>query len=250
MRNQIRAELVKLRTTRMFYGSALTALAFIPVSLALAIQTAGQPGGSPALNTSRGIRHVMSAASAGTTVVLIIGILVMAGEFRHNTATSTFLVNPDRKRVVGAKLAASTLVGAALAAVASILTVAIATPWLATKNVHVTVLSADVGLVLLGAMLATALNAMVGVGLGSLIRNQTAAVAVALVWGLIVEGILVNFVPEIGRWLPGGAVTALTGYSTPNHGLLPMWGAALLLTGYGLALAGAGIRFIAHRDIT
>ena len=38
-----------------------------------------------------------------------------------------------------------------------------------------------------------------------LIRNQTAAVVVALVWVLVVEGLLVSFAPEVGRWLPGGA---------------------------------------------
>ena len=31
MRNLIHAELLKLRTTRMFYGNALAALAFVPV---------------------------------------------------------------------------------------------------------------------------------------------------------------------------------------------------------------------------
>ena len=69
----------------------------------------------------------------------------MAGEFRHNTATSTFLISPDRKRVVGAKLAAASLVGVGVAAAASVLTLAIALPWLAAKHVDVSLLSGDVG---------------------------------------------------------------------------------------------------------
>ena len=48
-------------------------------------------------------------------LVLLIGIMVMAGEFRFNTITSTFLITPERKRVVAAKLAASSLVGIAIA---------------------------------------------------------------------------------------------------------------------------------------
>jgi hypothetical protein len=148
--NLVKAELLKLRTTRMFYGNALAALAFVPVSLAVAILTAGKEGGSPALDTSEGLRQVLSAASSGTLIVLVLGILMMAGEFRHNTATSTFLVCPDRRRVVGAKLLASALVGAGLAVAASVVTLAIAIPWLAAKDVAVDLLSADVGLVLLG----------------------------------------------------------------------------------------------------
>ncbi|MEA2703758.1 MAG: type transport system permease protein [Actinomycetota bacterium] len=219
MRNLIRAELLKLRTTRMFWYSALAALAFVPISLAITILTAGQEGAGPALNTSEGIRNVMSAASSGTLIVLIIGILVMAGEFRHNTATSTFLVSPDRKRVVGAKLVSSALVGVGIALAASALTVAIAIPWQAIKNVDVSIFSADVGLMLLGAVVATALYALVGVGVGSLIRNQTAAIAIALVWVMIVEGLVVALLPEVGRWLPGGAVASITGAATADGGI-------------------------------
>ena len=151
--------------------------------------------------------------------------------------------------MVGAKLVASTLVGAGLAMAASALTLAIALPWLAIKNVDVSVWSGDVGFVLLGAIAATSLYAMVGVGLGSLIRNQTAAVVIALVWVMVVEGLLVQFVPGVGRWLPGGAVAALTGVTTENGGLLSMWAGALLFAGYGLAFASAGTRLVLRRDI-
>ncbi len=249
MRNAVRAEVLKLRTTRMFYGNALAALAFVPISVTFAIQTAGTDGAGAALDTGEGVRNVLSAASSGTLLVLLIGIMMMAGEFRHNTATSTFLASPDRRRVVGAKLIASSIVGVALAFAASALTLAIAVPWLASKDVAVDLLSADVGLVILGAVAATALYALVGVGVGSLIRNQTAAVAGALVWALVVEGIVVGFLPEVGRWLPGGAVAALTSSITPEGGLLPMWGAALLFATYGLAFAAAGTRFVVRRDV-
>jgi len=247
MNDLIRAEFLKLRTTRMFYGNALATLAFVPLFVAVAIQTAG--GGGAPLDTSEGLRSVLSAASSGSLMVLMIGIMVMAGEFRHNTATSTFLVTPDRKQVVGAKLIASALVGVGLAIFTSVLSLAIAVPWLAAKDVTVDVLSAEVGLILLAAIAATALYALIGVGVGSLIRNQTAAVVAVLVWVLVVENALVSFVPEIGRWLPGVATDALTGVATPNDGLLPAWGAGLLLGAYGLAFAAAGIRFVVQRDV-
>lgn len=251
MRDVIHAELLKLRTTRMFWANALAALVFVPISVATAILTAGgQGGGAAALDTSEGIRNVFAAASSGSIIVLVIGILVMAGEFRHNTATSTFLVSPNRRQVVGAKLAASALVGVGIAVVAAALTLAIALPWLAVENVHVDLFSGDVGIVLLGAIAATALYALVGVGVGSLIRNQTTAVVVAVVWVMVVEGILVSFAPDVGRWLPGGAAATLSGAATANGNLLPMWAGALLFTAYGLAFAAAGVRFVVRRDVT
>ena len=249
MKNLIRAELLKLRTTRAFYGNALATLAFVPLFVAIAILTAGRDGGGVALDTGEGLRNVLAASSTGTLMVLVIGIIVMAGEFRYNTATSTFLVTPDRKKVVGAKLVASALVGTGLAVVASVLTLAIAVPWLASKDVTVDIFTADVGLVLLAAIAATGLYALIGTGVGSLIRNQTVAVVGALVWVMLAETALVGLLPEVGRWLPGVATDALTGVARPGTELLPAWGAALVLGAYGLAFAAAGVRFVMRRDV-
>jgi ABC-type transport system involved in multi-copper enzyme maturation permease subunit len=248
MNHLIRAELLKLRTTRMFWANALAALVFVPLSVATSILGAGDPG--PALTTSEGLRNVISAGSAGSLVILVLGVLVMAGEFRHNTATSTFLVSPRRSHVVLAKLIAASVVGLVLALAASVLTLAVALPWLASKGIDVDVLSGDIAGVLLGGIAATILFALVGVGVGSMVRNQTAAVAGAVAWVIVVEGLLVSFTPDVGRWLPGGASSALSGVAVANGGLLPMWGAALLLTLYGLAFAAAGIRFVLRRDVT
>src|ERR1017187_4362084 len=133
MKNLIHAELLKLRTTRMIYGLALAALALVPISVMGAIVSAGKSHGGPALNTAEGMRSVMSAGSSGVLTVLVIGILIMAGEFRHGTVTSTFLVSPKRGKVVGAKIVAAGLVGTGIALASSALTLAVALPWLATK---------------------------------------------------------------------------------------------------------------------
>lgn len=249
MSKLISAEWMKLRTTRMFYGNVLAALAVVPISVAAAIHSAGRPNGTPALHTPEGVRNVLSAASSGTLIVLILGILMVAGEFRHNTATSTFLISPHRKKVIGAKLATAALVGTGLAVAASALTLVVALPWLAAKNVEISLLSSDVTKVLLGAMAATAIYALVGVGLGSVLRNQTAAVIVALGWVIILESTVVSFLPSFGRWLPGGAASALTSTATINGGLLPMWAGAAVLAAYGLAFATAGTRFVLRKDI-
>lgn len=247
MKNLIRAELLKLRTTRVFWAYVAAALAFVPISIALAM-TSGQEAAP--LDTSEGLRNVMSAASAGALLVLLVGISLMAGEFRHNTATRTFLISPDRRRVVAAKLAAGSAVGVGVAVLASLLTLAIALPWLTARDVEVSLISSDVGVPVLGALIGTALAAVVGVGLGALLPNQTLAITVVVVWTSIVDALLVGFAPEIGRWLPGGAASALAGTATLEGGLLPIWGAAALLAGYGLAFAAAGTRFVERRDVT
>ena len=249
MKDLIRAELLKVRTTRMAAWMALAMAGSVLLALAVSITTAGSQGLAP-LESSEGLRNVLAASASGSSLVLILGVLSMAGEFRHNTATSTFLVTPERGRVVGAKLAAAALVGLAFAVGAALLTLLVALPWLAIKGVDASALSGDVGVVLAGAIAATMLAGVIGVGVGALIRHQTVAVIVALIWMMVVETLVVALLPSVGRWLPGGAVSALTHTATPNGDLLPMWGGGLLLTAYGLAFAYAGTRLTVARDIT
>jgi ABC-type transport system involved in multi-copper enzyme maturation permease subunit len=249
MRHLIQAELLKLRTTRSFWLDMAAALAFAPVTVALAVTGAGAGQQGMPLASSDGVRNVVGSAAGGSVLLLLIGIYMMAGEFRHNTATSTFLITPNRRRVVGAKLAASGLVGFVIGLAASLLTLATALPWLSAKNVDLTAYTGDIAVVLLGVLLATTLSPIVGVGFGALVPNQTVAMTAALVWITTVEGLLVSYRPEVGRWLPGGASAALTGTATINGGLLPIWGGAFLLVAYGLAFAVAGNRLVLKRDI-
>jgi hypothetical protein len=249
MNRLIRAELLKMRTTRTFYAMSLAALALAPISVAATILNAGSPGTDTALTTTRTLRAVMSVASSGSPLVLVLGILIMAGESHHKTLTSTLLVTPNRRAVVAAKLIAATLVGFVLAIAAAVLAVAVAVPWLTSKDVHVNLFGGDVAPVLAGGIAATALYALVGVGLGSVVRNQTAAIVGSLVWLFVLEGTLVVVVPRVGRWFPGGAAAALSAASTANGGLLPMWGGALLFMAYGLVFAAFGAAVMVARDV-
>jgi ABC-2 type transport system permease protein len=248
MKHLIQAELLKLRTTRSFWLYIVAALAFVPVTVALAVTGAGQDGSMP-LASSDGVRNVFGSAAGGGVMLLLIGIYVMAGEFRHNTATSTFLITPDRRQVVGAKLAASGIVGFLVGLAASAVTLAVALPWLSAKDVDLAAHTGDIAVVLLGVLLAATLSPIVGVGFGAVVPNQTVAVIAALIWVTTVEGLAVSFRPEVGRWLPGGASSALTETATANGGLLPIWGGALLFAAYGLAFAAAGSRLVLRRDI-
>jgi ABC-type transport system involved in multi-copper enzyme maturation permease subunit len=245
----IHAELAKLRSIRSFWGAVAATLAFVPVSVALSVHAAGS-GGEASLESTEGIRNVMAAASSGGILMLIIGIVVMAGEFRFGTASSTFLITPNRARVVRAKLVASTIVGSGIGAVASLLTLAVALPWLSSRHVDTAGHATEIAVVLLGGTAATAIGGLVGVGIGALVTNQTLAITVALLWTLVIESMLTNFAAGIGRWFPGGAASAMSGVEPASGSLLPFWAAALLFAGYGLAFAAAGSYRMLRRDIT
>ena len=103
---------------------------------------------------------------------------------------------------------------------------------------------------LAGLAVAVALYAVLGTGLGALLRNQVAAVVVGLLWwSQGVERVLTGILhqPGLERWLPMGAASALT---APGDGTLPMWAGALVFAAYGLGLALLGGRLVARRDLT
>ncbi len=79
---------------------------------------------------------------------------------------------------------------------------------------------------------------------------------IAVVWTYIVEPILsgIPVLQVVGKWLPGGAASALmnididTGLGRPD--LLPAWGGALILVAYGLLFAAVASATTVRRDIT
>jgi ABC-2 type transport system permease protein len=244
----IRAELTKLATTRVVYGMAAAMATFAVLTLIAGIAYAGRDG-SPSLSADSLPTIVAAPVTLLSGAALLLGILGMTTEFRHQTVTQTFLVTPDRGRVVAAKLVAYPLAGIALAVSILAFTAAVAAGWLAATGITPTLLEVRLGRVLLGAVLAAGLCGLVGVGVGALVRNQLAALVGVLVWVLLVEGLLMSLLnaPSLGRWLPSAAAAALT---NPGGAQLSRLAGTLLLAGYALALALVGTRLVVRRDIT
>ena len=242
----IRAEFTKLTTTRLVYGVAAAMAAFAVLTVAANILGVE---GAPPLSADHFPMLVGGPVTLLSGAALLLGILGMTTEFRHQTVTQTFLVTPDRGRVVAAKLVAYPLAGIALSLAILAFTAALATGWLAAEEITPSLLDARLGRVLLGAVLAAGLCGLVGVGVAALVRNQVAALVGVAVWVLLVEGLLMSLLhtPSLGKWLPSAAAAALT---NPGGAQLSRLAGALLLAGYALALALAGTRLVVRRDIT
>ncbi|HEV8562365.1 MAG TPA: hypothetical protein VGR06_39100, partial [Actinophytocola sp.] len=159
---------------------------------------------------------------------------------------------PHRGRVVIAKLIAYALNGIAFGVATIVLAIAIALPWLSAKNVDVSLGSNGIPGTLVGVAAGVAVYALLGVGLGALLRNQIAAVVGALVYLFVVEGLVGNLpgIRDYYKWFPGGANSALTGASQPNISLLQPYQGGLLLIGYGLVFAILGAWLAVRRDVT
>jgi ABC-2 type transport system permease protein len=244
MTNLVGAEWLKLRTTRLLFGIVPAAALLSFAAVAGSIFAADRAG--VALDSARGIERVLPVTGAGALVVLLAGILISAGEYRHNTVSDTFMSTPRRHRVVVAKLTVGAAVGFGVGVISSAACVGLAALLFKANGATFPFTDADVWLTLAGTLVYTTLFAVLGVALGTMIRNQVLAVALALGWLAIVEHILVGFAPSIGRWLPAAAGQAIV--RTPLEELLsPLVGAVVLVT-YAAVIAAAGIRFAITRD--
>jgi ABC-2 type transport system permease protein len=249
MTRLVHSELLKLRTTRTARVLLALAAAGTAALVAIVLLLAGQPG-QPALGPDALRQLVLVPAQPLTLAALVLGVLGMAGELRHGTATSTFLVTPERGRVVAAKLAAAAVTGLAMSLASTAAVLAVGLPWLRAKGIEVAIADPGVAARVAGLAVAVALYGVLGTGLGALLRNQVAAVVVGLLWwSQGVERVLTGILhqPGLERWLPKGAAAALT---APGDGTLPMWAGALVFAAYGLVLALLGGRLVARRDLT
>jgi ABC-2 type transport system permease protein len=242
---QIRTEFRKLATVR----SPWLLLAAGPATVVAGIMGLVSAGGNvhdPAVQ-GRAMAHVGLAA----VFTLIFGILAVAGEYRHGTIADTFLSFPGRGRVIAAKLAVYGLAGAAAGLVSSAAALAATAAWWAAKGGALQLSAAGTWRTLAGGVAANFAFALIGVGLGALIRNVTGAVALALAWIALIEGIAGQLIGAgLARWLPFSASEALDRAAITATRLLPQWGGGLVLLGYAAVFAAAGVLVTLRRDVT
>jgi ABC-type transport system involved in multi-copper enzyme maturation permease subunit len=106
---------------------------------------------------------------------------------------------------------------------------------------------------------ALVLWALVGVGFGSVLTNQVAAIVVLLAFTQFVEPILrlllaqFDATEQLSKFLPGAAGEAIAGsslyVSSGLAQLLVPWQGILVLLGYALVLVGIGRLTTFRRDI-
>lgn len=191
-------------------------------------------------------QDLITAATFAVLFSLLFGTLVMTGEFRHGTATPTFLVAPKREQVSYAKILAAAAGGFLLAAVALLLVYSIAIPWLLIGGHDVHLFEEDPLRAALATLVAAAMWGALGVGLGAVVRSQVGAIVGALVWFLILEGLLGTLWSDAAPYLPGAAIGALAGGSED----LSSWAGAAVSLAYAAAFCIAGTILTARRDIT
>ncbi len=259
MSRLLRVELLKIRSTRLTYGLLATATGLTALLAVLRAATAGN-GNTQPISTGTGLTRVLTVIGFAFVISIVFGATVSSGEFRHSTATVTYLAFPDRVRVLIAKLFAAAGVGLAFGALGFATSTAIALVFVAAKGYHIALSAGTIIGDGAGAALATGLLAALGVALGTLIRAQLGVVIGVFIWTVFAESILGGVINQLGPYLPFTAATTLAGAKLGGGGFgyggsstvtpLPFIAAAALIAALAMVVLTIASRTSLRADIT
>lgn len=256
--NLIKAELRKLLYSRSTFGLLLASILVAVLSTVVTPIVIDQDdsGLFGSLEDQALVDGVYANAISSYIFAIILGILIMSGEFRHGTAVATFLASPKRARVLVAKLVVAAFAGAAFQIISAALAVAAGFYTLTfferavapSETVFVNLAAA--------ALVSGAVLGLVGVAIGSLIRNQLVAIVSTLIWLFVLEPVALLLFVDVAKWLPTGAITGMLalqfdaeqiGVSTADY--LSPGISALVLLGYGAVFTAVALVTSMRRDI-
>jgi ABC-type transport system involved in multi-copper enzyme maturation permease subunit len=302
----VRGELLKVRTTNVWWIFAICAFAATALALAFNALTAHfeihdalnppdfasqyPPGQHPSaaeldqqmaqwrashvLSTIL-VRHAASIFTSGQffglLILMLFGALLVTGEYHNQTATTTFLGEPRRSRVIGAKVATAIVVAAVVWVVTTLIDLVTGAIFFGAEGQTNSIGVWDVQRSILMNLPAYALWALLGMGLGALIRNQVASTLVGaglyLIGGQIAQlvFVLVYHYVLTKAWvlqsmvgLPSVASSvmispervSLSGLGDGAIFLPQWWVGGLVLLAYGIVATGIGTLLIRRRDIS
>ncbi|GAA2346037.1 ABC transporter permease [Dactylosporangium salmoneum] len=266
----IRSELLKLRTTNMWWIFMLCSLVFIGLALLLNTAQADTDlglGDAPRdMQLERNAANIYTSGQFfGLMMVMLLAILLITNEFYHQTATATFLATPKRTRVIVAKLITGAAMALAFWLVATVIDVIVGVIFFSAEGYDNGLGHWAVQQAMLLNLLVYVLWAVFGIGIGVLVRSQLGATITAAVLytigtyaSLVVIALVRQFlikedwVWQAAVYVPPLAsehvVGGLSGQLDQIH-LPGRWVGVVVLVGYAVVLGGIGTLITRRRDI-
>ncbi|MFS8100504.1 hypothetical protein LFM09_25585 [Lentzea alba] len=191
-------------------------------------------------------------------VVLVMSALAVTTEYRFNTIKATFLAAPNRTSALVAKTVVVAFIAGVLGEI-----IAFGSWGLAKIMAPTSDLAINTGAEwrhVAGVGLLFGIGAILAIAVGILVRQTAGAVAILLVWNMLLEG-LIGIIPKVGvkiqAWLPfqnANNFLALGGgdpAENPAAGVdfkLSQWGSLAYFAGIAVALLVVALIVAKKRD--
>lgn len=236
--NMLRSEWVKLWTTR-------TTWVMLVAGLLIEALFAGLFVGLAKLSELEDFKQYGNGTGMLLVLMLVLGVLIVTTEFRHGTASSTFLASPSRYPALAAKLGIALMVGLLAGLAFVVVNGGLAIPLLHSRGGQLPSTSHAVG-IYSGVVVSMALICAFGFGIGAIVRNQVGAIIAAIAFFFVVSPLPELLPGDIGNYFPAQCLGSLQGDA---EGLGQISG-GLVLAAWVAALALLGIALICRRDVS
>ncbi|MEO8517625.1 MAG: hypothetical protein ABI438_00480 [Dermatophilaceae bacterium] len=241
----VRAEIRKLTTTKMPWGFLAVLVVIAGLDAAVVAFGTDMDGSKAFVATAADQQSLMAFAFNAMLGTALFGAIASAREYGHGTVVPTFLTCPNRPRAVLAQLAAVLTAGAALALVGQAMIIAAVALALRSTQYGFLLSAGDLTQLLAASTLAGAIGAVLGAGLGAVIRNLGGAVTTAVLVLFMIPPLTVQLVNGAASWIPTSLFNVISGVSTD----ISLRAALMAVTAWALVPAAAGLIAVQRRDI-
>jgi len=241
----VRGELRKLTTTKLPWGFLAVLAVIAGIDAAVVVFGTDMDGSKAFIATAADQQSLMAFAFNAMLGTALFGAIAAAREYGHNTVVPTFLTTPRRARAVLAQLTAVVIGGGLLGLLGEALIIGGVALALPSTEYGWMVSAGTVSQLLASSTFAGAIGAVLGAGLGTLIRNLGGAVTVVMMTLFVIPPLIVQLVSDAASWIPPALGTVISGVSTD----VSLWAALAALLGCALVPAAAGLLAVQRRDV-
>lgn len=244
--NLIRAEVRKLTSTRMPLAF-LAVLAAVSATNAAAVIFGTDMDGSKDFLATAGDQQSLIAFGANALMIAgFFGAIAVAREYGHGTVVPTFIATPRRPRAVIGQFTAVLIAGGILGLVGAALTAGAVMASLQTTGFDFLVSAGSLARVLAASSFAGAAGAVLGAGIGALVRNTGGAVTGAVLALIIAPPLAVQLAKGAAVWAPSTLANVVSGVGDD----VALLAAIAALVVCAAIPAVAGLVAVQIRDVT
>lgn len=241
----LRTEIRKLTTTKLPWAFFAVLLVIAGLDAAVVAFGTDSDGSKAFVATAADQLSLMAFAFNAMLGTALFGAIAAAREYGHATVVPTFLTSPRRHRAVLAQLTAILLAGAILALVGHALVAAGVALALRTTEYGFLVSTINLTQLLAAAALAGAVGAILGAGLGIIIRNIGGAVTTVVLVLFVIPPLSAQLLTDAAPWIPTSLTAVVSGTSVE----VGIWAALTATVAWALVPAAAGLLAVQRRDV-
>ena len=241
----VRAELRKITTTRLLWGFLAVLALIAALNASLIILATDADGTKGFIATAEDQRTLLAFAYNALFGTALFGAIAAAREYAHNTIVPTMLLAPRRHVAMLAQFAAVLVAGAVLGLAGGSLVMiagAISMPFADTTLL----LSVGTIVQLLAATtFAGSAGAVLGAGLGAIVRNPGGAVTSVVLVVFIGPPMVVQMTTAAASWVPQTLAASLSGIAGGSGAAA----AVAVLAIWALVPAVIALGVVSRRDV-